>query len=216
MGDFREVTPGGKPLKRVYVAIMLWFVGRAIQAAAVVDDDVKKEFENLPDGPTMIVGKNRRGKVKYLGWNPKGRLIDLKMKIKNLEAAILLPYGLEYNRHKNGHLTAELLLPLTGVDVYTKTPRDGRMDEVIARVRQLNQDLHEAAGGRHPRCFKEVVDKNGVAMVPHEKFKDIARTVLGDGSVFYNSEELDYDDSLMVLEAAWEGRPLDTSRIKKG
>ena len=146
MGDFREVTPGGKPLKRVYVAIMLWFVGRAIQAAAVVDDDVKKEFENLPDGPTMIVGKNRRGKVKYLGWNPKGRLIDLKMKIKNLEAAILLPYGLEYNRHKNGHLTAELLLPLTGVDVYTKTPRDGRMDEVIARVRQLNQDLHEAAG----------------------------------------------------------------------
>jgi alcohol dehydrogenase len=130
--------------------------------------------------------------------------------------AILLPYGLEYNRHKNGHLTAELLLPLTGVDVYAKTPRDGRMDEVIARVRQLNQDLHEAAGGRHPRCFKEVVDKNGVAMVPHEKFKDIARTVLGDGSVFYNPEELDYDDSLMVLEAAWEGRPLDTSWIKKG
>ena len=90
MGDFREVTPGGKPLKRVYVAIMLWFVGWAIQAAAVVDDDVKKEFENLPDGPTMIVGKNRRGKVKYLGWNPKGRLIDLQMKIKNLEAAILM------------------------------------------------------------------------------------------------------------------------------
>jgi hypothetical protein len=101
MGDFREVTPGGKPLKRVYVAVMLWFVGRAIQAAAVVDDDVKKEFENLPDGftfslgvmpdgPTMIVGKNRRGKVKYLGWNPKGRRIDLQMKIKNLEAAILM------------------------------------------------------------------------------------------------------------------------------
>jgi hypothetical protein len=90
MGDFREVTPGGKPLKRIYVAIMLWFVGRAIQAAAVVDDDVKKEFENLPDGPTMIVGKNRRGKVKYLGWNPKGRLIDLQMKIKSLEAAILM------------------------------------------------------------------------------------------------------------------------------
>jgi hypothetical protein len=38
----------------------------------------------------MIVGKNRRGKVKYLGWNPKGRLIDLQMKIKNLEAAILM------------------------------------------------------------------------------------------------------------------------------
>jgi len=61
---------------------MLWFVGRAIQAAAVVDDDVKKEFENLPDGftfslgvmpngPTMIVGKNRRGKVKIPGVEPE-------------------------------------------------------------------------------------------------------------------------------------------------
>jgi len=130
--------------------------------------------------------------------------------------AILLPYGLEYNRHKNGHLTAELLLPLTGVDVYAKTPRDGRVDEVIARVRQLNQDLHEVSGGRHPRFFKEVADRNGNPMVPRERLTEIARTALGDGSVFYNPEELDYDDSLMVLEAAWEGRPLDTSWIKKG
>jgi alcohol dehydrogenase len=130
--------------------------------------------------------------------------------------AILLPYGLEYNRHKNGHLTAELLLPLTGVDVYAKTPRDGRIDEVIARVRQLNQDLHEASGGRHPRFFKEVADRNGNPMVPRERLTEIARTALSDGTVFYNPEELDYDDFLMVLEAAWEGRPLDTSRIKKG
>ena len=130
--------------------------------------------------------------------------------------AILLPYGLEYNRHKNGHLTAELLLPLTGVDVYAKTPRDGRIDEVITRVRQLNQDLHEASGGGHPRFFKEVADRNGNPMVPRERLTEIARTALSDGTVFYNPEELDYDDFLMVLEAAWEGRPLDTSRIKKG
>jgi hypothetical protein len=26
----------------------------------------------------------------------------------------------------------------------------------------------------------------------------------------------DYDDNVMVLEAAWEGKPLDRTKIKKG
>ncbi|HOO89736.1 MAG TPA: hypothetical protein PLA74_02830 [Syntrophales bacterium] len=101
MDDFKEVTVGTKPFKRAYVAVMLWFVGRAIQAAARVDKEVKREFERLPDGftfclgvqphgPYMIVGKNEKGRVKYMGWNPDGRHIDLAMKIKNIEAAILM------------------------------------------------------------------------------------------------------------------------------
>jgi len=53
-------------------------------------------------------------------------------------------------------------------------------------------------------------------MVPREKLPDIAKTALSDGSLFYNPEDADYDDFLMVLEAAWEGTPLDKSRIKKG
>ena len=92
MGDFKEVTAGNKPFKKAYVAIMLWFVGRAIQAAARVDKEVKREFEKLPEGftfclgvmpkgPYMIVGKNEKGRVKYLGWKPGGRRIDLDMKI---------------------------------------------------------------------------------------------------------------------------------------
>ena len=38
----------------------------------------------------MIVGKNDQGLVRYLGWNPEGQKIDLKMKVKNLEGAILM------------------------------------------------------------------------------------------------------------------------------
>jgi hypothetical protein len=101
MKDFREVKAGKKSLKKDYVAIMLWFVGRAIQAAAAVDKEVKKEFKELPDrftfslsvmpdGPHMIVGKDKRGDVRYMGWDPEGKDIDLKMKIKNIEAAMLL------------------------------------------------------------------------------------------------------------------------------
>lgn len=101
MADFREVEAGSKPFKKAYVAVMLWFVGRAMQAAARVDDAVRREFEELPSGftfalgvmpkgPYMIVGKDDAGRVKYLGWKTEGLKIDAAMRIKNLEAAILL------------------------------------------------------------------------------------------------------------------------------
>jgi hypothetical protein len=38
----------------------------------------------------MIVGKNQRGVVRYKGWDPAGKKIDLQMKIKNIEAAMLI------------------------------------------------------------------------------------------------------------------------------
>jgi len=129
--------------------------------------------------------------------------------------AIFLPYGLEYNLHKNGDLSAELLLPLAGAEEYAKTPKNERAKKVIAFIRQMNQNLYDATGGRHARCLKEVTDRNGKQMVPREKLPEIAKTALGDGSIFYNPEDLDYNDFLMVLEAAWEGKPLDTGRLKK-
>jgi alcohol dehydrogenase len=123
--------------------------------------------------------------------------------------AILLPYGLEYNMHKNGHLTAELLLPMAGALVYAATPKEERAEKVIALIRRMNQDLYEATGGRHARFFKEALDRDGKEMVPKEKLPDIAKTALSDSSVFYNPEDLDYNDFLMVLEVAWEGKPLN-------
>jgi alcohol dehydrogenase len=53
-------------------------------------------------------------------------------------------------------------------------------------------------------------------MVTPDHFSRIAQTALGDGSIVYNPEELDYDDCMMVMAAAWEGVPLDRSKIKKG
>jgi hypothetical protein len=101
MNNFREVAAGGKSLKRDYVAVMMWFMGRAIQAAAAVDEAVKKEFAGMPDGftfalsvmpngPHMIVGKDQRGFARYRGWDSEGKKIDLDMKIKNIEAAMLI------------------------------------------------------------------------------------------------------------------------------
>jgi alcohol dehydrogenase len=130
--------------------------------------------------------------------------------------AMFLPYGLEYNLHKREDVIAELLLPLAGPEVYAATPPGRRAELVIERVRQLNEDLHAATGGRHFRFLKEVTDRDGKPMVPRERLPAVVEAARRDGAVFYNPEEMDAADALMILDAAWEGRPLDRSRIRKG
>ena len=130
--------------------------------------------------------------------------------------AILLPYGLEYNLHKNARFTAELLLPLGGEKIYAGTPKHRRAERAISLIREWNERLFHLTGGKHPRCFKEVTDREGNAMVPRDKLKDIALTAMGDGTLFYNPEEVDADDAMMVLIHAWEGSPLNRDLIRKG
>lgn len=130
--------------------------------------------------------------------------------------AMFLPYGLEYNLHRSADIIGELLFPLAGPEVYAATPRKGRPEKVIELVRKMNQDLHDATGGRHPRFLKEVFDRNGAQMVPRSALPDIARTAMGDGAKIFNPEELSLADNILVLEHAWEGIPLNRKKIKKG
>jgi alcohol dehydrogenase len=130
--------------------------------------------------------------------------------------AVLLPYGLEYNMHKCEKAIAELLLPMAGEEVYLKTPKEQRADKVVSLIRQMNEDLNSITGGRHARYFSEVKDREGKQMVPRDILPQIAKAALMDGATIYNPEDSDYEDNLMVLEAAWEGKPLDRNKIKKG
>jgi alcohol dehydrogenase len=129
--------------------------------------------------------------------------------------AIGLPYGLEYNLHKIEGFVGELLLPLEGPKVYAATDPGDRPRKVIAAIRRMNQELHELTDGRHARCFKEIRSADGSQGVPAGSIEAIAETCLGDGSFIYNPEHLDYDDILKVVKAAWEGRPLDRSFIRR-
>jgi len=122
--------------------------------------------------------------------------------------AILLPYGLEYNLHKIEDKIAELLLPLAGEEIYVSTPKRDRAREAIACIRRLNQKMKQATGGAHAVCFKDIKDKQGNRMVPEKMLPEIAKTALGDGTIFYNPEEMDYQECLMTIQAAWEGVPL--------
>ncbi len=130
--------------------------------------------------------------------------------------AILLPYGLEYNLHRVEDRIAQLLFHLGGADVYACTPQKDRAFEAIACIRKLNQDLNQATKGAHAACFKDIKDQQGNPMVPEKMLEQIARTALGDGTMFYNPEEMDYQDCLTTIQAAWEGIPLDRSKIKQG
>ncbi len=130
--------------------------------------------------------------------------------------AILLPYGLEYNFHKNGHLTAQILVALTDEGTYARIPRDQRAENVVRIIRALNENLHQICEGRHPRFLKEVRNARGEASLNVDALPQVARAALDDASLLFNPEDLDYDDFLMVLEHAWDGRPLDRSRIRQG
>ncbi|MCP3940898.1 MAG: hypothetical protein GY710_05375 [Desulfobacteraceae bacterium] len=101
METFIEIKPGRKPFQRIYLGIMLWFVGKAIQAAARVDNEVKKEFKGMPanytfslgafpNGPYMIVGKDDKEKVRYLGSNISKHHVDLEITLKSMKNLFVL------------------------------------------------------------------------------------------------------------------------------
>jgi len=130
--------------------------------------------------------------------------------------AVLLPYGMAYNLHKTQSLQADLLLPMAGADVYARTRPQDRAEKAIDWVNRMNRRLHQATSGAHAVCLRDIKTPDGKSLVPAHLLPGIARTALGDGSIFYNPEDLDHDDCLMVLTAAFDGTPLDLSRVKKG
>ncbi|HOO71551.1 MAG TPA: iron-containing alcohol dehydrogenase [Spirochaetota bacterium] len=130
--------------------------------------------------------------------------------------SIYLPYGLEYNLHKVGDLIGEILYPLAGAEVFAKTPKKQRPLATIEYIRGMNEKLKKATGGRHATALKDIVDREGKQMVPRDAIPVIAKNAMGDGAKIYNPEEQSYEDNIMVIEAAWEGVPLDLKKIKKG
>ena len=87
-----------KMVKSLYCSVLLWFVGRAITKAPDLDSDVREEVERLPapftlclgilpKGPAMALRKESAGSVKKIKATGKE---DLRVLIKNLEAAFLL------------------------------------------------------------------------------------------------------------------------------
>jgi len=97
---YREISPGRSYLKRAYLSVNLWFMGRAIQAASRVDNRVRREFRELPpdfifalgvlpNGPYMVVRKRGRDSARYIGRRVDAQAVDLTLSFKHLEAGLL-------------------------------------------------------------------------------------------------------------------------------
>jgi hypothetical protein len=96
--EYRDYGTCRAIFRRAYLTSMLWFMGRAVAAAAAVDPDVRREFDTLPvaftfalgvwpQGPAMVVAKGPDGRVRYRGGRTAGVELDLLMQIKHLETA---------------------------------------------------------------------------------------------------------------------------------
>ncbi|MDJ0763448.1 MAG: iron-containing alcohol dehydrogenase [Myxococcota bacterium] len=109
--------------------------------------------------------------------------------------SIFLPFGLEYNLEKTENAVAELLLPFGGEEEYAKTAASKRARRTIALVREFQQTLKDLCG--LPMTLEQ-------AGVPKDKLEDIAKAAINDGTLVYNPVEMDLNDALGVLNAAYQ------------
>ncbi|HNX59855.1 MAG TPA: iron-containing alcohol dehydrogenase [Spirochaetota bacterium] len=108
---------------------------------------------------------------------------------------IFLPHALEYNMRKIPGLIGELLLYVSGSEVFSSTPDEDRPEMTIKGIRELQMKLKNKCG--LPMTLKE-------ASVSRDSFSLIAEAAINDGSIVHNPEEMDYNDAMNVLEKAYE------------
>ncbi len=189
--------------------------GMAIQAIALIMEHLEETVSH-PDNPdgrlALAVGSNLAGQA--FSNSMVGMIHTIGHTVGSICGvhhgacmSILLPYGLSYNYHK---ITRELeeLAPFIDHAVSAF--------EVIEHLQDLNTRLFIATNGAHKTRLHDVLNRNGSPAVRPEHLSLIARASLGDGSNFYNPEQLTYEDILHVLEAAYWGYPLDRALIQQG
>jgi hypothetical protein len=98
---YPEIIPPGKPFKKFYIKLMFFITGRAIASAYRHDKTVKSELDSIGEkylirfgimnhGPAFYLGKNEKGRVKYLGSKERKDKPLIDINIKNIEAAMLM------------------------------------------------------------------------------------------------------------------------------
>lgn len=108
---------------------------------------------------------------------------------------LFLPYVLEYNKDINGDKIADLLLPLSGADVYAQTPAHLRTEKTISNILAIRDRLYTLT--KLPRNLSET------GKVSETQLDDIAEKALNDGSIIYNPKEANLEELKSILKNAW-------------
>ena len=97
----QEINPGRNRLKEMFVRIMFFAFGRAIQTTSRIDSTVRREvaawpegfsilYRVVPRGPRMAIVKNKLGRLEYRGNKLDEEEVDLIISLKNLESAFMV------------------------------------------------------------------------------------------------------------------------------
>lgn len=108
---------------------------------------------------------------------------------------ILLPAVMKYNLEKCRDRYGELLLYLSGPEIYAQTPKERRAERTIDTLVALRKQLADLT--EMPISLVET------GLVRREDFDAVARTALNDGAIIVNPAEADYEDIIGLLEEVW-------------
>jgi alcohol dehydrogenase len=108
--------------------------------------------------------------------------------------SVFLPYGLEYNIEKIKDSLGELLLALSGPEVYANTPKEKRALKFIEDLRVLQKKLYDEAS--LPMTLKD-------AGVTEDMLGTIASKAINDGALMMNPEEMSHEDAMKILKKAY-------------
>lgn len=108
---------------------------------------------------------------------------------------LFLPYVLEYNLSVNREKFAELLLHISGAEIYALTPIEQRAEKTISTILDLRDQLFELT--HLPRTLRET------RQVLQSQFDEIVDIAINDGSIIYNPKEANRQDLKNILEKAW-------------
>ena len=107
--------------------------------------------------------------------------------------AILLPYVMKFNMDMLENLYAELLLPIAGEKIFTKTKTADRAMKTVETILLMNHSLNKLCG---------MPVKLSEAGVKEEQFEQIAKTAMNDGAMLPNPKELNKEDIIKILNEA--------------
>jgi len=109
--------------------------------------------------------------------------------------SLYMPYVLEYNLETLGEPLGEVLLYLSGPEVYAATPVSRRAEGSIEAIRGMRDALYQRC--KLPRTLKET------EKVTESQLDSIATLALDDGAIMFNRREASLEDARAILSRAW-------------
>ena len=132
--------------------------------------------------------------------------------------AILAPYTIEYHMHKAYERLAYLYRNLDKnhpIDPNQSTDEQAA-EMLLSRMKELAGNLRQSCQQTLPARFYDILAADGRKAISPSQFNTIASMAVYDAAMITSPEEMDTQDVIRVLEAAYWGYPLDRSTIRRG